>query len=45
VSIDSTKLEGVKDHIIVSASHTLFPSNEDVQMQVLHFLQLGEFKH
>ncbi len=43
VSIESTKLEGMKDHIIVSASHTFFPSNESVHKQVSHFLKYGKF--
>ncbi len=45
VSIKSTKLDGMKDHIIVSSSHTFFPSNDDVQQQTLYFLQHGTFKH
>jgi esterase/lipase len=44
VSIESTKLEGMKDHIVVSASHTFFPSNKEVQKQTLNFLQHGIFK-
>ncbi|MFT4717711.1 MAG: esterase/lipase [Rickettsiales bacterium] len=45
VSIDSTKLKGMKDHIVVSASHTFFPSNKKVQQQTLSFLKNGQFKH
>lgn len=45
VSIKSTKLEGMKDHIIVSSAHTFFPSNKDVMQQTLYFLNNGEFKH
>jgi len=45
VSIESTKLKGMKDHIVVSASHTFFPSNKEVQKQTLHFLKNGNFKH
>ena len=45
VSIESTKLEGMKDHIIVSASHTFFPSNKQVKKQTLYFLQNGKFNH
>jgi pimeloyl-ACP methyl ester carboxylesterase len=43
VSVESTKLNGMKDHIVVSASHTFFPSNKDVQEQVLIFLRDGRF--
>ncbi|MCE3254674.1 MAG: lipase [Rickettsiaceae bacterium] len=44
VSVESTKLEGMKDHITVRASHTLFPSNKEVQKQVIYFLKNGEFQ-
>jgi esterase/lipase len=43
VSIKSTKLEGMRDHIVVSATHTFFPSNKDVQKQTLYFLKYGVF--
>lgn len=43
VSIESTKLEGMKEHIVLSTSHTFFPSNEKVQRQVLGFLKKGKF--
>ena len=45
VAVERTKLEGMKDHIIVSASHSFFPSNKEVQKQTLHFLKNGNFKH
>ncbi|MDB2550903.1 alpha/beta fold hydrolase [Rickettsiales bacterium] len=45
VSIESTKLKGMKDHIVVSASHTFFPSNEVVKQQTLNFLRDGQFQH
>ncbi len=45
VSIESTKLKGMKDHIVVSASHTFFSSNQEVQKQILYFLKNGNFKH
>lgn len=45
VSIASTKFEGMKDHIVVSASHTFFPSNTDVHKQTLYFLKNDAFKH
>jgi len=44
VSVESTKLKGMKDHLIVSANHTFFPSNETVQQQTLYFLKYGKFK-
>jgi esterase/lipase len=45
VSILSTKINGMKDHVVVSSSHTFFPSNEDVQKQTIYFLKNGNFKH
>lgn len=45
VSVENTKLEGMKDHITVSASHTFFPSNKDAQKQTLAFLKEGRFTH
>lgn len=45
VSIESTKVEGMKDHIVVSASHTFFPSNKQAQAQALYFLKNGQFNH
>lgn len=44
VSIAHTKLEGMKDHIIVAATHTFFPSNKTVQHQTGYFLAYGEFQ-
>jgi triacylglycerol esterase/lipase EstA (alpha/beta hydrolase family) len=44
VSIESTKLEGMKDHIIISADHILMPGNKEVQRQTLEFLKNGFFK-
>lgn len=43
VSVESTKLDGMKEHIIVSASHTFFPSNKKVQRLTLEFLETGKF--
>ncbi len=44
VSVESTKVAGMQDHIIVSASHSFFPQNVTVHEQVLHFLRVGAFK-
>jgi len=44
VSTKSTKLKGMKDHIIVPSSHTFFPSNKTVHNQTMHFLKNGVFK-
>jgi len=44
VSIESTKVKGMRDHIIVSASHTFFPSNQEVLTNTLNFLRFGAFR-
>lgn len=45
VSIESTSIKDVKDKVLVPCSHTFFPSNRKVWLQVLSFLQTGLFKH
>ena len=43
VAVEKTKLEGMKSHIVISASHTFFPSNKEVLKQTLYFLKNGSF--
>lgn len=43
VSVESTKIKGMKDHIVLCASHTFFPRNNNVINQTLTFLKNGEF--
>lgn len=43
VSVESTKLEGMRDHITLSASHTFFPFNKTAHEQVLAFIKNGQF--
>ena len=45
VSIESTKIVGMKDHVVVGASHIFFPKDKDVHKQVLCFLKAGKFCH
>jgi len=44
VSVESTRVEGMQDHVIVPASHTFFPQNGTVHEQTLFFLRTGVFK-
>ena len=43
VSIESTKLEGMNDHIEMATTHTFMMKNEKVLEQVTHYLSNGKF--
>lgn len=43
VSIESTKLDGMDDHMVVSASHTSLQLSPKVIRQVVYFLENGKF--
>jgi hypothetical protein len=43
VSVESTKLVGMKAHVTVPVSHTFFPQSRRVISLTLHFLQKGCF--
>jgi pimeloyl-ACP methyl ester carboxylesterase len=43
VTVESTKLDGMKDHIVISASHAFFPRNRAARDYALRFLKHGTF--
>lgn len=43
VSVEKTKMSGMKDHFIVPATHTFIMDRPDVQRQIVSFLKSGSF--
>jgi pimeloyl-ACP methyl ester carboxylesterase len=45
VSVENTKLAGMRDHITLPTTHPLIMRNKQVIQQVLAFLKSGQFSH
>lgn len=45
VTVEKTKLEGMKDHVSVNGTHTFIMDKTSVHKQISHFLKKGEFEH
>jgi len=44
VSIERTKLEAMKDHIVIHATHPFLMRNKTSIRQTIHFLRNGQFE-
>lgn len=44
VSVVSTQINGMQDHVIIKSGHTLLPANKQAWQLTLNFLSKGSFK-
>ncbi len=44
VSVESTKIDGMRDHLEMEVTHTFMMQNKKVIEQVIHYLQSGKFR-
>ncbi|KJV55213.1 alpha/beta hydrolase family protein [Orientia chuto str. Dubai] len=44
VTIESTKIEGMQDHIVLNVSHWYLAKSKNVWLQTLHFLKYSKFQ-
>lgn len=45
VSVERTRVDGMRDHLVVPATHSFIMRVPEVQRQVLHFIRHGGFAH
>jgi hypothetical protein len=45
VSVESARLEGMTDFLVVPRTHTFIMQDEGVADEVVHFLRNGRFSH